>query len=83
VESHLARGTYRADRHANVVDLRPLSTPAPPPPSLTPASQALWTRIVSEFEGWALHQLVFLELALASADRAAEYGDRIKREGSC
>jgi hypothetical protein len=81
VEAHRARGTFREHRHAPVVDLRPPSTPAPPPQSLNPASQELWSRLVAEYQGWAPHELCFLELALASADRAADYGDRIKREG--
>jgi hypothetical protein len=43
--------------------------------------QELWSRLVVEYEGWGPHELCFLELALASADRAAECGVLIKREG--
>ena len=80
VETHLTRGTFRADRHAKVVNL-PTSAPPPAPPGLSAAAQARWTQLVSEFAGWTEHEYVLLEMALIAGDRAVACRERIAREG--
>jgi len=82
-EEHLARATYRADRHgAKVVSLPPSPAAPPSPPSgLRKASRDLWTRYVTAYDGWGPYEFMLLEQALRAGDRAADCRRRVARDG--
>jgi len=84
VEEHVARGTFRRDRHGDgkVVSLPP-SPAAPPaaPSGLRRASRDLWTRYVTAYDGWGPYEFMLLEQALRAGDRAADCRRRVARDG--
>lgn len=79
---HVLRGTWRKDRHGDVVPLRrPAYEPGAPPESLSEAARALRARILAEFEGWTPPEVFELDLALQASDRYAAAAEQIRRDG--
>jgi P27 family predicted phage terminase small subunit len=86
VEEHVARGTYRPERHGALAlplvnSGSELSTTAEAPASLSLERRADWHNYLKAYEGWTVAELVLLKLALEAQDRAEQCRRRIKREG--
>lgn len=87
VALHVARGTYRRDRHGPLPAPAPVS--APPLPvgapawlaDLKPAGRELATSLLAEFQGWSSQELAVLRVAAEARDRQAQMSSIIDAEG--
>jgi phage terminase small subunit len=87
---HVARGTYRRDRHgplavassSAVLVPVPFRGPAPEAPAgLSPESTALWRELVIAFDGWTVGDLALLKLALEALDDAQAARAQLAAQG--
>ena len=83
-KEHELRGTFRPSRHGKVV-ISPAKTsekpPTNPPEGLSPAAREIWTKYVTEWDGWSSASLAVLEVGLLARDRATACRQTIEREG--
>lgn len=79
---HIAKGTYRADRHGEVKATIKLPSPPKPPKSLGTEGKAKWKELVEWFTDLEILEPRFLdamELYCRAWDRLREYEDDCKK----